>query len=86
MTKLQPRKCYTDQVPIPEKKKSDLISILNLLPPSYHSFYLGLKSSAKIPDVLPDIEEFADEWTVFTCIHVLLHLTIEEYNVSNLLI
>ncbi|KAJ8872971.1 hypothetical protein PR048_026587 [Dryococelus australis] len=29
---------------------------LDLLPPSGHHFYLGLKSSLKIPDVLPDIE------------------------------
>ncbi|KAJ8878266.1 hypothetical protein PR048_018843 [Dryococelus australis] len=56
MTTLEPKKCYTEQLPIPEKNKNDLISILDL-----HHFYLELKSSLKIPDVLPDIEKFTNE-------------------------
>ncbi|KAJ8872008.1 hypothetical protein PR048_028348 [Dryococelus australis] len=56
-TTIEPKKCYTEQLPIPKKNKNDFISILVPL----HHFYLGLESSLKIPDVLPDIEEFTNE-------------------------
>ncbi|KAJ8880227.1 hypothetical protein PR048_016693 [Dryococelus australis] len=61
MTTLEPKTCYSEQMPIPERKKNDIISILDLLPPSYRHFYFGRNSYLKIPHVLPDIEQFTNE-------------------------
>ncbi|KAJ8885288.1 hypothetical protein PR048_011485 [Dryococelus australis] len=36
---LKPNKCYTDVVPISEKKKKDLLSLLPYIPPAFHEFY-----------------------------------------------
>lgn len=48
---------YTDPFPISVEKKRDLCSLLTLVPPVFHNFYLNLKTSANATDNDPDLVE-----------------------------
>jgi len=57
---IEVERAYTEMVPISKEKKKDLIDLLPLIPPPYHSFYKGLKSDTQIEDNDPDLEDMID--------------------------
>jgi hypothetical protein len=60
--RLDPGKAYDEPVKIAHKKKKDLLSLLHLIDPDCHSFYIDLKSDKEIdPDLDPDLISSCDE-------------------------
>lgn len=54
---LNVEKRYSGPVLISKEKKKDLLDLLPLIPPTFHSFYSGLKATNDIFDNDPDLEE-----------------------------
>lgn len=54
---IEVERTYNQMVPITQEKKKDLINLLPLIPPIYHSFYKGLNSGTQIEDNDPDFED-----------------------------
>ena len=46
---------YTGPIPVSSKKKEDLLSLLPLLDPVYHTFYASLRTNPRERDTLPDV-------------------------------
>lgn len=48
---------YSGPVLILKEKKKDLLDLLPLIPPTFHTFYSGLKATNDIIDNDPDLDE-----------------------------
>lgn len=55
------QKKYSGSVPIDSKKKNDLLSALNWMPPIYHEFYKAIKSRKTSKNEYEYLDASADE-------------------------